>query len=1057
MVGVRLTPWSTRTGVTCRDVAGLAGRPGPRPHRTHAVAGRPLRAVRLAVASRRVVSGIVAEPSCGVSIDVVEGAAAVELTRGAVVGRYVLLDRLGAGNMGVVHAAYDPELDRKVALKLVLPERSGVDTHRLRLLREAQALAKLAHPNVVAVHDVGTHGDQVWIAMEFVHGRTLGQWAKERPRRWPELLRVLADVARGVAAAHAAGLVHRDLKPDNVMIDHDERVRVMDFGLAHGRVVTYDETSLDETLSDNTQSETTTTSRSGQGALVQQLTQVGVSPGTPAYMAPEQWRGHPTDAAADQFSWSILAWELLYGERPFHGASTMTLAVAVTSGRRQPPPRGRRVPGWLRRVLERGLSVERADRWPSMTALLTELGRGHTRSRLRTVGVAALGVAALVGVAAGLQRRDEARQVAACAAAGAAIDETWNDETRAAVRAAFVATGVEDAAATADRVIGHLDERTASWQRTRTAACEAAELRGTWTAEQLVPALWCLEDRQMQLAALIAEFTWATPAILAQSVGASARISPADTCLDEGMLRRLPVPPEDQRDGLRAAREQLKRASSLDLTGDPAQAREIAEKVRTSGVAWPPLIAAARAQEALALVRLGKLAEAEAASTAAYFTASHADAWSLAASAAINAVYAIGLQGRFAEGRMWGEHAALAIAQAGDQTGEAEVTRLMYLGVLEVRAEAFPAALDLLERSLALGEATYGSDALQLSPVLTNLALVHTELGHLTAALPLYARAVTISERVFGPEHIDGARVLANMGATYYMLGRLAEARDTMRRSNAEMERVLGRTNPVVVGAMCNLGQVLLGLGELAEARKIGEQALALVEQAHGLDSEDLLAPLTVLALHDIAAGEYAAARTRATRALAIAEAAGIEQKIASAALILAESHHGLGAAPEARAAAQRAFDLTARMFGPEDSGLAELLNLLARIDESTGDLARATAQAERAVALTEDVGEHDPAVRMASLRVLADLSLRTGDTDAAVKHAERAAAIADKLEGRRVEVALARFTLARALISSDRPRALALATAAQTDLRAAGPAAARSLAELGRWMAAQR
>src|SRR5688572_26513944 len=157
-----------------------------------------------------------------------------KLTRGTVVGRYVLLDKLGAGGMGIVYAAYDPELDRKIAVKLLLPSRS-TEAGRARLLREAQALAKLTHPNVVAVYDVGTHDDQVWIAMEFVPGQTLGAWVKERLRRWPELLRVLTDVVRGVAAAHAVGLVHRDLKPENVMIGRDGRVRVMDFGLAHGR------------------------------------------------------------------------------------------------------------------------------------------------------------------------------------------------------------------------------------------------------------------------------------------------------------------------------------------------------------------------------------------------------------------------------------------------------------------------------------------------------------------------------------------------------------------------------------------------------------------------------------------------------------------------------------------------------------------------------------------------------------------------------------------------------------------------------------------------------
>ena len=157
------------------------------------------------------------------------------LPRGATIGRHVILGRLGAGGMGVVHAAYDPELDRKVAIKLLRAPDSPAVAHsdgRTRLLREAQALARLNHPNVVAVHDVGAIDDQVWLAMEYVDGHTLGAWLALTPRRWPEILRVGIDVARGLVAAHAADLIHRDLKPDNIMIGRDGRVRVMDFGLA---------------------------------------------------------------------------------------------------------------------------------------------------------------------------------------------------------------------------------------------------------------------------------------------------------------------------------------------------------------------------------------------------------------------------------------------------------------------------------------------------------------------------------------------------------------------------------------------------------------------------------------------------------------------------------------------------------------------------------------------------------------------------------------------------------------------------------------------------------
>lgn len=253
------------------------------------------------------------------------------LSRGVTIGRYVILGELGAGGMGVVYAAYDPELDRKIAIKLVQPHADAAGTARTRLLREAQALAKLAHPNVVTVYDVGQHGDRVWIAMEFVAGSTLRAWAAERTRTWRQLLSVLIDVARGVAAAHVADLVHRDLKPDNVMISDDDRVRVMDFGLAYGRAFNPEpqaSVSLNETGV-----------RPEFAAFAAKLTQAGGILGTPPYMAPEQWEGKNVGGATDQFSWSVMAWEILYGERPFVGESPLGLAVEILSGRRRPPPK----------------------------------------------------------------------------------------------------------------------------------------------------------------------------------------------------------------------------------------------------------------------------------------------------------------------------------------------------------------------------------------------------------------------------------------------------------------------------------------------------------------------------------------------------------------------------------------------------------------------------------------------------------------------------------------------------------------------------------------------
>src|SRR4051812_10268762 len=245
------------------------------------------------------------------------------LPRGSAVGRYVVLERIGSGGMGVVYAAYDPELDRKVALKLLRPDRAGAAGEAaLRLQRGAQAIARLSDPHVVAVYDAGTFGDQVFVAMELMEGRTLRQWLGEGKRGWREIVDVFVAAGRGLAAAHAAGLVHRDFKPDNVLLGTDGRVKVADFGLARP-VGDADPGGGEAALME---------SPGSRGLLATPLTEWGVAMGTPAYMAPEQLRGERADARSDQFSFCVALWEALYGRKPFAGESFREMLDAERRG-----------------------------------------------------------------------------------------------------------------------------------------------------------------------------------------------------------------------------------------------------------------------------------------------------------------------------------------------------------------------------------------------------------------------------------------------------------------------------------------------------------------------------------------------------------------------------------------------------------------------------------------------------------------------------------------------------------------------------------------------------
>lgn len=316
------------------------------------------------------------------------------LAKGTKVGRYVLGETLGLGGMGVVYAAHDPDLHRDIAIKLMRPElsRANPDATR-RIVREAQAMARVSHPNVVSVFDVGTFEGQVFIAMERISGKSLREWLAT-PRTTAEILEVFIAAGRGLIAAHNAGMVHRDFKPDNVLVDAEGRARVTDFGLAFDQA---DQQGVEV---------------SGEG-----LTRPIV--GTPAYMAPEQHAGTNVDPRTDQFSFAVALYEALYGERPFGGKNREELATSILDGKLQPPAAGSRVPASLRAIVLRALATKPGDRYPAMEDLLRALGRDRGRGPRRVA------YAALV--------------LLAFAAFGIGGDYIFRDRTHAVTRESFQA------------------------------------------------------------------------------------------------------------------------------------------------------------------------------------------------------------------------------------------------------------------------------------------------------------------------------------------------------------------------------------------------------------------------------------------------------------------------------------------------------------------------------------------------------------------------------------------------------------------------------------------
>ena len=582
------------------------------------------------------------------------------------IGRFVVLKKLGAGAMGVVYAAYDADLDRKVAVKLLKVGTEGKKDRRARLYREAQALAKLSHPNVVQVYEVGTHDHQVFVAMEFLNGETLRDWQRVDEPDMQSLLEVYVQAGRGLEAAHRAGLVHRDFKPDNALIEGDGRVRVLDFGLARASddeesSVLSTEPELEEQL--GKLSASSSGSRPGDLHSPDGLTMTGAMMGTPAYMSPEQFTGEAATPASDQFAFCVTLWEALYGKRPFAGGDALTLAFNVKQGKLREPPRDATVPGWLHRVLARGLSVEPDDRWPSMSALLDELTRDRGRNRRAvwlTAGVAglatALGVASLSG--------DEPN---VCSDMQAALEGAWDDSRKTEVRTAFEASGVPYASDVLARVEARFDDYADEWVHSRTDACEATHVRGEQSQHLLDLRMGCLDRRRAGLAAMVETFADADAAVVERAPSAIAGLLPVAPCDDrERLMARVP-PPDDPIVAGRVddIRERLERARAIGEAGRYQQAvaemEDLAEE--SEDVDYPPLRAELLAERGHARKAVGRLDEAEADFAESFSIALTAGDDETAANAAGASCNLIGyLQQRYDEALVWGRAARLSLA-----------------------------------------------------------------------------------------------------------------------------------------------------------------------------------------------------------------------------------------------------------------------------------------------------------------------------------------------------------------------------------------------------------
>lgn len=731
------------------------------------------------------------------------------LAVGSRVGRYVITSLIGQGGMGIVYRAHDPQLGRAIALKMMRGEVS--DRQKARLMVEAQAMARLSHPNVVAIHDLIVEDGHLFIAMELIEGTSLGKWlAGERPRA--DVMRVFRDAGRGLAAAHAVGIVHGDFKPENVLVDEARhRVCVTDFGLARFE-------------STEAASSSAASSTSFDSMLA----------GTPAYMAPEQFRHERVVPATDQFSFCVALYEALYGSWPFQGTTIESRAAALARDSIPPAPPDKGVSTAVGDALLRGLARSPEDRFPSMAALLDALASESAKTRSRHAAALSLALFAALLVAWLGHHWMVAVRGAAAPTAQERLAGAWDVERKSASEAAFLATNksyAEDTWRAAER---NLDEYVQSWSALYT---ELAKVKAP--GADVLRKRACVEDRLAEIGALSDVFAHADSAVLGHAIEATQALVPVAQCTDlksAAIRPPLPADPETARKVVeirhRLAEVRLARAAGASKRGI-ALADQAVNDARSLG--YRPL-------EAQAVLEYGEVMA---------LTKSHAtgeallrEAVSIAESVGDDRSKARALLSLYGTFR-WEEKPELvamardqsiaAVARLGDDQ-ELQESLEIGLGSEELQAGRWPEAGQYFEKAVAIAEKIHGTSSVKYGTYNVLLALALSQMGDHQRALPLQQRALAILN-VAG--HETPAVSVARMGVSIELL-ELLRAQD----AEAELRRVVpfyeSEFGPEVAAFPRDLlGWALSEQGRYSEALTLHQRSLDAYDQLGKPDFTD--------------------------------------------------------------------------------------------------------------------------------------------------------------------------------------------------------------------------
>ncbi len=807
----------------------------------------------------------------------------------SMIGRFKVIRELGRGGTGIVYIAYDIELDRKIAVKLLNNERPDERTGsaNARLLREAQSMARVSHPNIAAVHEVGMFCGQIYVAMEFVDGKTLAAWLQgNRELAWQDVLTVFRQAAAGLSAAHDAGLVHRDFKPANAILGEDRRLRVLDFGLARADATPGGLAALDRTDEGNDLVSTPGTPID-ESKLDLSLTVTGTVLGTPAYMSPEQFLGQRIDAKSDQFSFCVALYEALYRERPFDGDTLSSLMAAVLAGKIRDTQASARVPRWLRAVVLRGLRNDPEQRWPSMHALAKALTPEH---RTRGSVFAALGLgAALTAFATSWLGPASAAQV--CTGAADQLTGVWDDARKEQVRAAMLASQAPGAETNFERAAERLDAYAAEWIDAHTDTCEATNVRKEQSSELMNQRMTCLAERRHALAATVNMLAGADKMIAENAVDAAVRLPTIERCNDPLYVAEQMRPPDDPNVKARVegARSMLTQADSLANGGKFADAVALVEQAAGSieGVDYPPLTAEVALRRGNLFELNTRHHDARAALEQAYFTALRINHTRVAIDAAVGLVLVTGRRlGTPDVMQTWARHADALIGRSGDDLQRARLDAHLGMGAFLVaeygsgderhkKARSFyesaikvyerhKSQLDIARMQMFIGEtysydmSTFGksedfyrmsidsftSGSCEEHPGvalgLTMLAGIHRRQDRVDEAQKELEKAGALIVATLGEDHRNYGLNLMGQSDVQIRRGDWAAAEPLMRRARDILQDREGPNHVNTLGAREYLGKILVEQDKHREALEVLDPLLTDLEAMKDTDGSYL-------------------------------------------------------------------------------------------------------------------------------------------------------------------------------------------------------------------------